>query len=42
MAKGYKILGMDDLSEDALRVLELNYPNYPGIRDVQDVVIKDS
>lgn len=41
MAKAYKILGMDDLSRDSLRVLELNYPNYPGIREVQDVVITE-
>ncbi len=41
MAKAYKILGMDDLSRDSLRVLELNYPNYPGIQEVQDIVIKE-
>ena len=35
MAKAYKVLEMDDLSRDALRVLQLNYPNYPGIREVQ-------
>jgi len=34
MAKSYKILEMDDLSADALRVLELNYPNHPGISEV--------
>ncbi len=42
MAKAYKILGMDDLSRDSLRVLELNYPDYPGIQDVQDTVITGS
>jgi outer membrane protein assembly factor BamD len=41
MAKAYKILGMDDLSRDSLRVLELNYPNYPGIREVQEIVITE-
>jgi len=35
MAKAYKVLGLDELSEDALRVLELNYPGYPGIADVR-------
>ena len=39
MAKAYKVLEMDDLSADALRVLELNYPNYPGIYEVQEVVV---
>lgn len=34
MAKAYKIMGMDDLSNDALRVLELNYPGHPGVADV--------
>lgn len=35
MAKGYKVLGMNDLSEDALRVLELNYPGHTGVADVR-------
>ena len=39
MAKAYKVLEMNDLSEDALRVLELNYPNYPGIYEVREVVV---
>jgi outer membrane protein assembly factor BamD len=40
MAKAYKIMEMNDLSDDALRVLELNYPNYPGIFEVKDLVVK--
>jgi outer membrane protein assembly factor BamD len=35
MAKAYKVLEMDDLSRDALRVLKLNYPNHPGIDEVE-------
>ena len=35
LAKSYKVLELDDLSEDALRVLELNYPNHPGIEEVK-------
>lgn len=35
MAKAYKILEMHDLSEDALRVLELNYPGHPGVAEVR-------
>ena len=40
MAKAYKVLEMNDLSEDAIRVLELNYPNHPGIAEVRRVVVK--
>ena len=40
MAKAYKVLEMDDLSNDAIRVLELNYPNHPGIYEVKDVEVK--
>ena len=35
MAKAYKVLGLDDLSNDILRVLDLNYPGYPGIAEVR-------
>lgn len=40
MAKAYKIMGMNDLSDDALRVLELNYPNHPGIYEVRGLVVQ--
>lgn len=40
MAKGYRILEMNDLSEDALRVLKLNYPNHPGIYEVEELKVK--
>jgi len=40
MAKAYKVLEMDDLSADALRVLEANYPNHPGIAETREVVVK--
>ena len=39
MARAYKILGLDDLSNDALRVLELNYPGHPGVREVRSIVL---
>jgi outer membrane protein assembly factor BamD len=39
MAKAYKVLGLNDLSADTLRVLELNYPAHPGIRDVKSIVL---
>lgn len=31
MSRAYRVLEMDDLADDALRVLELNYPNHPGL-----------
>lgn len=40
MAKAYRVLEMDDLSDDALRVLELNYPNHPGAYDAKNVKVK--
>ncbi|MCZ6802461.1 MAG: outer membrane protein assembly factor BamD [Proteobacteria bacterium] len=40
MAKAYRILEMDDLSNDALRVLEHNYPNHPGIYEVKNVEVE--
>jgi outer membrane assembly lipoprotein YfiO len=40
MAKSYKIMEMYDLSEDAIRVLELNYPNHPGIYEIREIVVK--
>ena len=39
MAKAYKIMGVDDLAEDALRVLETNFPSHPGIAEVQRLVV---
>ena len=41
MAKAYKIMGLNDLSEDALRVLELNYPGHAGVAEVQQTSIKE-
>ena len=40
MAKSYKILEMPELAEDALRVLETNYPNHPGLYEVRRTVLK--
>jgi len=39
MAKAYKVLELNDLSEDALRVLELNYPGYDGVAKVRQTII---
>ncbi|PCJ30717.1 MAG: outer membrane protein assembly factor BamD [Gammaproteobacteria bacterium] len=35
MAKAYKVLELQQLSDDALRVLELNYPGYDGVATVR-------
>jgi len=40
MARAYKVLELNDLSNDALRVLELNYPNHPAIGEVKNMVLK--
>jgi len=40
MAKAYKVLEMNDLSEDAVRVLKLNYPNHPGIYEVGEIQVR--
>jgi len=40
MAKAYKVLELDELSEDALRVLKQNYPGHPGVAAVQQTKLK--
>lgn len=40
MAKAYKVLGLNDLSNDALRVLKLNYPGHPGVAAVHQTELK--
>jgi len=35
MARAYRKLGVDNLSDDALRVLALNYPSYPDLEILQ-------
>lgn len=40
MAKAYKALELNDLADDALRVLELNHPAHPGIREVRQIVLR--
>jgi outer membrane protein assembly factor BamD len=37
LARAYKVLEMNDLYNDTLRVLKLNYPGYPGIRQLQEI-----
>lgn len=40
MAKAYKVMGMNDLSQDALRVLELNYPGHTGVAEVHQTELQ--
>ncbi len=40
LAKSYKVMGLDTLSDDALAVLKLNYPDYQGVHEVNTVVVK--
>jgi|TARA_B100000959_G_scaffold285282_1_gene359532 outer membrane protein assembly factor BamD len=40
IAKAYRVLEMDDLANDALRVLEMNYPNHPGIYEIEELEVK--
>ncbi|MGH8514314.1 MAG: outer membrane protein assembly factor BamD [Gammaproteobacteria bacterium] len=41
MAKAYRVLKLDDLAKDAIRVLEFNYPNHPGINELKSLRISD-
>lgn len=41
MAKAYKIMELNDLSNDAMRVLEANYPAHPGIADVRRSILAE-
>ena len=40
LAKSYKILGLKELSSDALKVLKLNYPKSEGIAEVENLVVE--
>ena len=42
MAKGYKVMGLKDLSADVLRVLELNFPGHAGIAEVKSLVLSQT
>ena len=41
MVTAYKIMGVDDLAEDALRVLEASYPEHPGLAEARRLVLID-
>jgi outer membrane protein assembly factor BamD len=39
MVRGYKILGLDDLAKETLRVLESNFPGYSGIAQSRELKV---
>ncbi|MDX1514621.1 MAG: outer membrane protein assembly factor BamD [Gammaproteobacteria bacterium] len=40
MAKAYKVMGLDDLATDAMRVLKHNYPDHEGIPEVESLKVE--
>lgn len=40
IVRSYKVLELDDLAEDTLRVLETNYPNHPSIAQLRKTVVE--
>jgi outer membrane protein assembly factor BamD len=39
MARAYKLMGLQDLSDDVVRVLKLNYPNHPDLAVIQNMPV---
>jgi outer membrane protein assembly factor BamD len=39
-ARAYKILGLQELSDDTIRVLEFNYPQYPGLDSLREIILE--
>jgi outer membrane protein assembly factor BamD len=39
MAKAYRLLGLQDLADDSLRVLRLNYPDHPEIARIEAIPV---
>jgi len=40
MAQAYKVMEMEDLAEDTVRVLEMNYPNHPGVGKLRNITLR--
>ena len=40
LAKAYRVLEMEDLANDTIRVLKLNYPNHPGIYQIEELEVR--
>jgi len=41
LAKSYKVMGLEDLLADTLKVLHLNYPDYAGITEIEELRLED-
>lgn len=40
MAKAYKVMELHELAADATRVLEVNFPNHPGLYELERIVVR--
>ncbi|MDM8567928.1 outer membrane protein assembly factor BamD [Thiotrichales bacterium HSG1] len=40
LARAYKIMGLQDLSDSTLKILKLNYPNHPGIIKIENLAVR--
>lgn len=40
LARAYKIMGLQDLSDSTLEILQLNYPNHAGIAKVKNLAVR--
>ena len=41
LAKSYRVLEMEDLADDVLSVLELNYPEHPDLNKVRAIQVRE-
>ena len=39
-ARAYKILGLQELSDDTIRVLVLNYPKHPDLDLLREIILE--
>lgn len=40
LARAYKIMGLQELSDSALEVLKLNYPDHPGVAKIENLAVR--
>jgi outer membrane protein assembly factor BamD len=40
LVQAYRVMEMNELADDALRVLELNYPNHPGLFRAKNITVR--
>ncbi|NNE36740.1 MAG: outer membrane protein assembly factor BamD [Gammaproteobacteria bacterium] len=39
LAKAYRLIELDDLANDTLRILKMNHPSHPGISEAESIVL---